>query len=206
MMNIRLHKKNVREVKYFHPNGGTLPNGHPIQRGGFLHECKMNSLAYELDEAVHSNQYGLADYRGGVITFSTDVNAEELSKNAVVNKIKQIFKTYHNRFFRQSKIWNVFKSFNDKGGEYIGAFSVGNFFKGRYVGDDGNVYDEKSLSVEVNGLSSNSLVELAEMLCKEFYQQTALVKDLNNGKIFLVSPKESTIPLDKEMQRINTKV
>lgn len=204
---IKVHKKKpIREIKYFHPSGGTMPNGHPIQRGGFSRECRINSEAYELDEAVHPQQYGLADYRGGVITFSTDVNAVEYSKNAIVNKVKQLLATYGNRLFRQSKIAKVIKSFNDKDGEYIGAFSVGNFFKGRYVGDNGKIYDEKSISVEINGLSSKGLFELAEKLCTEFQQETVLVKDFNTNKIYLVDADESQEPLDREMWRINTKV
>lgn len=203
---IRLHKKpSIREVKYFHPSGRGMPNGHPIQRGGFVRECRLNADAYELDEAVHPQQYGLSDYRGGVITFSTDVNAVEFSKNFIMNKVKQLLATYGNRFFRQSKIAKTIQQFNDKGNEYIGAFSVGNFFKGRYVGDNNKIYDEKSISVEINGLSSKALFELAEMLCKVFQQETVLVKDFNTNKIYLVDADDSEVPLDKEMQRINTK-
>lgn len=206
-LSIKLHKKpSVREVKYFHPSGKGMPNGHPLQRGGFIRECRLNTDAYELDEAVHPQQYGLADYRGGVITFSTDVNAVEFSKNAIVNKVKQLLATYGNRFFRQSKIAKVIKNFNDKDGEYIGAFSVGNFFKGRYVGDNGKIYDEKSISVEINGLSSKGLLELAEKLCVEFQQETVLVKDFNTNKIYLVDADESDAPLEPQMWNINKKV
>lgn len=40
--------------------------------------------------------------------------------------------------------------------------------------------------VEVNGLSSKSLFELAELLCKEFSQKTVLVKNFNTNKMYLV--------------------
>lgn len=36
------------EIKYFHPSGRTtLPNGHPIQKGAFIHECHINSNSFE---------------------------------------------------------------------------------------------------------------------------------------------------------------
>lgn len=200
------HEHTVREIKYFHPSGKPMPNGSHFQRGGFLHECKLNKENYKLDEAVHHEQYGLADYRGGIITFSTDINALELSKNAVMNKIRQTVETFKQRLLRFKKIHNLINQFNKKGDEFIGAYSVGNFFHGKYVGDNGEMFNEKSLSLEINGLSSKSLFRLAEDIAEDFKQQTVLVKDLNNNKIFLVNSKPSDTPLEKEMERINTKV
>lgn len=201
-----IFRSNVKEVRYFHPSGKSMPNGSHFQRGGFLHECKQNKNAYVLDEAVHGEQYGLAKYKGGVITFSTDINAIELSKNAFVNKIKQIIETYKQRFNKEKLIHKVVNRFNDNSDEYIGAYSVGNFFQGKYVGDNGEMYNEKSLSIEVNGLSSKSLVQLAEYIAEMFRQETVLVKDLNNGKIFLVDAEPSDVSLDDEMKRINVAV
>lgn len=200
-------RKHIREVRYFHPSGKTLPNGSNIQRGGFLNECRQNKNAYTLDEGVHGEQYGLAKFRGGIITFSTDINAIQMSSNAFINKIKQTIETFKQRFGKDKLIHKVITKFNSNSEEeYIGAYSVGNFFHGRYVGDNGEMYNEKSLSVEVNGLSSRSLFRLAEYIAETFRQETVLVKDLNNGKIFLVDAVPSDVPLEKEMERINTEV
>ena len=199
-------KKRVHEVKYFHPTGKSLPNGSNIQRGGFLHECKLNKESYVLDESVHGEQYGLADYKGGVITFSTDINALKMSNNAIVNKMKQFIETLKQRFNKDKILHNVITKFNKQSDEYIGAYSVGNFFKGKYVGDNGEMYDEKSLSIEINGLSTKSLVKVAEDIANRFRQETVLVKDLNTGKIFLVDGEPSDNPIETEMSRINTKV
>ena len=197
---------NVREVVYFHPDGKTMPNGSHLQRGGFLNECRVNKGNYVLDEAVHGEQYGLAKYKGGVITFSTDVNAVKMSGNKLINKIKQVVETFKQRIGKGNIIHKAVRRFNDASEEHIGAYSVGNFFHGRYVGDSGEMYNEKSVSVEVNGLSSKSLVKLAEYLAEMFRQETVLVKDLNNGKIFLVDSESSDVPLEREMERINTEV
>ena len=83
--------KHFKEVKYFSPDGRkNIPNGHPIQQGGFISECKANLNNFILSEGVHDSQYGLSEYRGGVIVFSTEMNAVKLDKNAVKNKIKTI--------------------------------------------------------------------------------------------------------------------
>lgn len=196
-----------KEVKYFHPEGKTMPNGSHYQRGGFIHECKQNSNSFILDEGVHNNQYGMTNYRGGIIVFSTDVNAVELDRNKILNKIKQIITTYKNRFNRGSIIHNIVNKFNEKGEEHIGAYSVGNFFKGKYVGDNGEMYNEKSLAVEINGLSSESLLTVAEMIAQEFMQETVLVKELNKNKIYTADtiPIPNNTTLDNELNKVNTR-
>lgn len=197
----------VREIKHFHPSGKPMPNGSYIQRGGYLNECRLNANAYTLDESVHGEQYGLAKYRGGVITFSTDINAMELSDNPLINKIKQAVETFKQRLKKDKMIHKAITLFDKENDEeYIGSYSVGHFFKGRYVGDKGEMFNEKSVSVEVNGLSSKSLVKLAERIADMFRQETVLVKDLNTNKIFLVDNEPSDEPLDKAMERINTEV
>ena len=198
-----------KEVKYFHPNGKTMPNGSHYQRGGFLNECKVNKSSFILDEGVHGEQYGLSKYRGGVIVFSTDVNAVEMGGNKLVNKVKQLIATFNNRFNKGKKIHNAINKLNkatENPEEMIGAYSVGNFFNGRYVGDNGEMYNEKSISVEVNGISSRQLLSFAEILAQEFSQETVLVKDLNSNKIYLADsiPMPDDTDINQEMSNINT--
>lgn len=200
------HHTPFKEVKNFHPNGKPFPNGSHYQRGGYLNECRMNKNAFVLTEGVHGEQYGMAKYRGGVIVFSTEVNAVTLDKNQILNKIKQIITTYKNRFRRGSIIHQAVNKFNQENEEYIGAYSVGNYFQGKYVGDNGEMYNESSMCIEVNGLSSRSLLKLAELLCKAFMQETVLVKDLNLNKIYMADAIESDKSFDDEMDRINTEV
>ena len=37
----------VREIKYFSPDGSTMPNGVNIQRGGFLKDCRINANSFK---------------------------------------------------------------------------------------------------------------------------------------------------------------
>ena len=197
---------NWTEVKYFHPDGKPMPNGSHYQRGYFIHECKKNANNFVVDEGVHNMQYGMAEYRGGIIVFSTDVNAITLDSNKFLNKVKQVIMTFKQRYKKDSIIHNVMNKFNDKGGEYIGAYSVGNFFKGKYVGDNGEMYNERSLAVEINGLSSESLLKVAEMIAQEFMQETVLVKDLNKNKIYTADsiPMADNSNMDAEQNKVNT--
>jgi hypothetical protein len=201
---IKYSNFSIKEIKYLSTDGRkNIPNGHFLEKAGFIKECTDNSNSFITDnhqyilnkdfsiiEGIHGNQYGLFNYRGGIIIFSTDVNSIELNDNILFNWINKKIKTYSNRFFRKSKLRNVIKKFNkDKENEddYIGAFSIGNFFPGSYIGDNGKFYNENSLSIEINGISSEGLIYFAEDIAKEFNQETVLVKDLNQDKIFLVN-------------------
>ena len=186
-------KRAIKEIKYFHPNNAKMPNGIGVQRGGYLYECRKNKNSFILSEGIHSNQYGLEKYRGGIIVFSTDVNAIELSSNRFKNIIKQTIETFKNRYFRKNILGKVINKFNkySNNNEYIGAYTIGNLFTGNYIGDNGEIYSEKSSCIEVNGLSSKALIFLAEYIARVFKQETVLVKDLNKNKIFLVNPKRS---------------
>lgn len=99
----------------------------------------------------------------------------------------------------------MINNFNSNENEYIGAYSVGNYFHGRYVGDNGEKFDEKSLCLEINGLSSVALLKMAENITKSFGQETVLVKDLNSGKIYLADPLDTNENFDDATSRVNTK-
>lgn len=148
------HTTPFREIKYFHPNGNTMPNGSHYQRGGFINECKINKDNFILNEEVHGEQYGIEKYKGGIVVFPADINVVDLN-----NRIVQLVDT--------------------------GAYSVGNSFKGQFVGDNGEKYNDKSPSVEINGVSSKNLLLFAEMLAQDLMQKSVLVKDLNLDKIYM---------------------
>ena len=199
-------KKAFNEIKYFSRDGSSMPNGSAMQRGGFLHECKVNKDAFVIEEDIHNKQYGFGDYRGGIIVFSTDVNAVSLDKNKLKNKVKQILTTIGQRLNVSSishKIVNKFNKYNETD-EYIGSYSIGNAFKGRYVGDNGEQFDERSTTIEIGGLSTKGLLRLAEMIAKVFHQETVLVKDMNNFKFYLANSTRAKG--DPDFSDINKKV
>ena len=189
------------EIKYFHPQGSEMPNGSYYQRGGFLKECMDNKNSFILGKAVHGEQYDSANYRGGIIIFSTNINVIQMSRDDIANEIEQLIETF-NQYLKKSRITSrKTTNFNNKNDELIVAYSVENCFKGKYVSNNGGMFNEKSISIEINGLSSKSLFKLAEVICNVFRQETVLVKDLNNHKIFLF---ENTLSLKKPEELCTT--
>ena len=152
--------KIFREVEHFHPEGENMPNGVAYQRGGYIKECMENIQAFVLDEGVHDRQYGLKNYRGGVIVFSTDINVLNGEKGVekYKRKFSNLWETIKNRVLKYRKLERIRNLFNDNNGEQFYAYSVGHAFRGKYQSDDGKLYDENSVTFEIDGISSDSLL------------------------------------------------
>lgn len=126
------------------------------------------------------------DKNGGTIVFSVDVNVHA-PVDSLIGRIKiwigQKLESYQNRIFKYKKIQNVIDKFKSPE-EGIG-FSIGNYFKGKYVDQAGHIYNESSLSVELIGISSELLELIAAGLAQEFDQETVLVKDYAKNEFYL---------------------
>ncbi len=194
---------NIQEIKNFHPKGKEEPtSGSIYQKGGywkqvnenansFINENKEYYLIYnnfELTETVHGKQYGLFDYKGGMVILSTDVSSLEVSDSKIKNWFVKTTLTTKNNFFIKKGLFNLFKKFLSKGvKKYIGTLSIGNFFNGGYIGGNGKTFNEKSISIELGGVSSEGLTYFAKEIAREFDQEVVLIKDFNKNKVFLVN-------------------
>lgn len=118
--------------------------------------------------------------KGGIIIFSQEVNAVELSKNKLVNWAKQKLATLGNRLSGKRKIDKIADD-----NELIG-WTVGNYLNGRYKAKSGVFYGEDSLSLEIIGVSTDTLIKIAEQLCSAFQQESVLVKDYSTGRVMFV--------------------
>ena len=179
----------VRGIKYFSTNGTDMPNGINIQRGGFLVECEKNGRNF-VTEGIAGGQYGLAHYRGGVIVFATSVNSVEIPMNTIVTRAKRLWHSFVNMARKDKMLSKCIDGYNNDGSnqdDLMGAFSAGNAFRGKYKDiETGSEFGEKSCTIEIGGLSSRGLLDLAERIANEFGQQTVLVKDFNSNKFYLV--------------------
>jgi len=72
--------------------------------------------------------------------------------------------------------------------DYTNLFSIGNYFFGKYI-DANESFNENSISIQINGLSSKGLIDLSKELVNELEQEKVLLKDLNSRKIYLVNKR-----------------
>lgn len=122
------------------------------------------------------------DKKGGIIVFSTDVNAVELSPNSLKNWLKKKVATFSNRFNSTKKIDKI----ADK--HQLVGWTIGHYLDGRYKAKNGKKYGENSLSVEVIGIGFEKLLEIAEDICRDFKQESVLLQDFTSGRVLFVNP------------------
>jgi len=169
--------------KYKSISPRTLMEG--IELNGFSINRKNDNTAETIyfddkNELTEDISYEFKD-KGGIIVFSINVNAIKLSKNNLISIIKNKIETLKNRFLKDKKIDRVISKY-----EEIYGITVGNFVNGRYKAENGSLYDEKSLSIEIIGIRTDVLNKVAEDLAKEFKQETVLVKNYQTNGIYLV--------------------
>jgi hypothetical protein len=172
----------------------------PVIEEGYVGSLKWNGEKFQTGLIEKEGKYlfeGI-DYEfgenelGGMIVFSTDVNAvidRQIPGRGLKDKFRRLIaksiESFKNRFLRNQKITSVLST-----KEEIQGFSVGNFFKGRFYDRNQTpptTYDERSLSVEIIGISFDVLQAVATELCREFKQASVLVKDNGSGRILLVN-------------------
>lgn len=121
--------------------------------------------------------------KGGIIVFSTDVNAVEFSPNKIKNWLKQKIATISNRFQSTKKIDKI----ADK--HQLIGWTIGHYLDGRYKAKNGKMFGENSLSVEIIGVDFDKLLHIAEDICKDFKQESVLLQDFSSGRVLFVNPE-----------------
>ena len=168
--------------------------------GSFNEALKMNGFSVNNNtnsqkDYIFMNKDGIIkeaidfefEKKGGIIVFSTDVNTLDYSDNEFINKVKQVMTSIMNKVFTKKKVSKVMKK-HDK----VYGFTIGKFVKGRYKAKDGSIYDENSTSVEIIGIDSDTLLSVAEDIAAEFNQETVLVKDYQQDKIYLADSNKDS--------------
>lgn len=71
------------------------------------------------------------------------------------------------------------------------GYTVGKNFRGSYTSKNGMVFNEKSYTIDIAGIDSDALKLIASEICREFKQETVMVRDFNDGatKVYFVNDK-----------------
>lgn len=171
---------------------------YPDVRNSHINAMRLNGVTFDVKNDKNAKTYYIDDNlklvesidfefnkKGGIIIFSTDVNALKISKNRIENFIHQKLLSLKNRILKNKKVSDILKKHKEV--QDVG-FTIGNFVKGGYKANDGKIYNERSSSVEVIGVDSDILQSIAEDVCLEFSQESVLVKDYQRDKIYIVKP------------------
>lgn len=179
-MSILENNKIEKAYKRVVENGNAYSISRYLSNAIKVDEAKVIASSFDrVDEGVSFQP--LPTDKGGIIVFSTDVNANKQSDNKFVDYLKKKAKTIINRLNYKRKIDDIADSHK------LVGWTIGRFLNGRYT-SNGKRYSENSLSLEVIGVDTNTLIKIAEELCESFDQESALVKDYSTGNVMFVEP------------------
>lgn len=125
----------------------------------------------------------------GVIIFSTDLDATLIRAETFSDMVKFFFdskwKAFLNRLNIRGRIKNILV---DKFIQSEYTLSR-NFFSG-HTSKNGITLYKKSFTIGIVGVDSDILILIASEICKEFKQETVMVRDFNKSKVYFVNDKE----------------
>jgi hypothetical protein len=165
-------------------NGFIIQDIYDIENiSGLIDSMKLMSvMPIYLYEAVDFE----LDNSGGVIIFSTDLNSTLGKAETFGEKVKFFFgsklKTFFNRLNVDDRIKKILLDKYKQPG-----YTVGKNFRGAYKSKNGLTFNEKSFTIDLAGIDSDLLVLVASEICKEFKQETVMVRDFNRNKVLFVN-------------------
>ena len=118
---------------------------------------------------------------GGIIVFPTEVNSAKMSDNGFINWCKQELTTLLSKIIATKKVDPTANK------DVFVGWTIGHYFNGSYNAKNGKNYGEDSISLELIGVTSDSIIKVAEKLCNVFQQETVLVKDYSTNRILFVN-------------------
>jgi len=126
------------------------------------------------------------DNSGGVIIFSTDLNSTLGKAETFSDKVKFFFdskwKTFLNRLNVSDRLKKILLDKYEQPG-----FTLGKNFRGAYKSKNGLTFNEKSFTIDIAGIDSDALILIASEICREFKQETVMVRDFNRNKVLFVN-------------------
>jgi hypothetical protein len=124
-------------------------------------------------------------YPGGMIIFSTELNSTIENKDKFFQNIKSFFEKKLKSFVNDLNVVKRVKQILFDIFNLIG-YTFGKNFNGMYKSKDGKIYNEKSYTITITDVSSIMLKYIAEKICKEFKQETVMLNDFNENKVYFI--------------------
>ena len=137
-----------------------------------------------LNEAVDME----LDDSSGLITFSTDLNFTLVKAETFIDKIKLFFdsnwKAFLNRQNVRGRLKNILVAKNIQS-EYTLSRNLFSAHKNK----NGITLYKKSYTMTIESVDSDVLILIATEICKEFKQETVMVRDSNKNKVYFINDK-----------------
>ena len=139
-----------------------------------------------LDEAVGIE----LDDSSGLITFSTDLNFTLVKAETFIDKVKLFFDSNWKAFLNRQNVKGRLKNIlvdNNIQSEYTLSRNLFSAHKSK----NGITLYKKSYTMTIEGVDSDVLILIATEICKEFKQETVMVRDFNKNIVYFTNDKSN---------------
>lgn len=185
-MNKNYH--NTKEINHI-----LIENGFVIQDIYDVENIKGLISSLKLNEVMPIYWYKAVDFElgnsVGVIIFSTDLDSTIVKAETFSDMVKFFFdskwKAFLNRLNVSDKLRNILLDKYTKP-----EYTLGRNFTGSYKNKNGITINKNSYTIGIVGVDSDVLILIASEICKEFKQETVMVRDFNKSKVYFVNDKE----------------
>jgi len=168
-------------------------NGFVIQDIYDVENIKGLISSLKLNEVMPIYWYKAVDFElgnsVGVIIFSTDLDSTIVKAEIFSDMVKFFFdskwKAFLNRLNVSDKLRNILLDKYTKP-----EYTLGRNFTGSYKNKNGITINKNSFTIGLVGVDSDILILIASEICKEFKQETVMVRDFNKSKVYFVNDKE----------------
>ena len=155
---------------------------------GFIAGMRLNGFAInnQYDIKPLNIHYLIIPFKlGGIINFESTFQPNE-------NILKDYVQTLLiDKFYNLSSKRKKHRWFGQAENTRAITFSLGNYVKGFYKADDGLMYDENSISIEIRGIEKDELIEIALAICKKYNLSVVLIKENENHNLFTLTVNEN---------------
>jgi hypothetical protein len=145
-----------------------------------------NVFPIYFDEAVEIE----LDDSSGLITFSTDLNFTLVEAETFIDKVKFFFDSNWKAFLNRQNVRGRLKKIsvdNNIKSEYTLSRNLFSAHKSK----NGITLYKKPYTMTVESVDSDVLILIATEICKEFKQETVMVRDFNKNKVYFINDKQN---------------
>jgi len=193
--------KNIQELMYFHPKGLEYPEGgNYIAKGGHWAKCSKNAFI-KTNQEKFEEDYLPKNIKVGIYDMTNCFHPNGVKLNfpgvyglaAYVHTIKENIKAFVKTSERQDGMIVLPADFNDASvGLWLKSnwkaaenYIMGHGFKGKFE-YRGQIYNEKSLTIEINGTDFKALETIALYIACSFNYISLVVKDFVSDNVFFI--------------------
>jgi len=162
------NKNYIDLTSNFHPSGKKVSDLE-IKKNLYKYQVRKNICSFKIDETIKKWSGSFTKYKGFVLVFPSQ------NSDSILEDIKYIQKSIFEILYKHKN-----KIIYKPGKDYFEEVLLEHNFFGKYILNDSISFDKNSISIEINGISDNTIIKI----CENISIKSFIIKNLNTNKIY----------------------